>query len=432
MSRKPKGALRKRGERWYALIPMGDGKRREESTGTGDRREAERYLRRRVAEVSGGELPIGRLTITAYSERWLPDRKAAIRSGDDEERWLRLWILPRLGARPIEDVTPPEVAAWVRELRDAGLSARSVRNAHGVLVALLGHAAFNGAIPSNPAKGLPRGILPKIGRSKRPAFSRAELLVLLTDDRIEWSRRVVYAIAAFTGCRLGEAVGRRWRDLEAREPLRGLRIATQYDDRPLKGAGDEDEAERLAPVHEELEGVLDEWRRVGWEKYFGRLPRGEDWIIPGDLEATRPLTRQQVTKALARDLRRVDLQVEAGAGMHSFRRSFVSLARNAGAEGELVAQITHAPRGSVLDDAYTRREWAALCDVVSRIRLRRDEGADVLRLPLAAAGSVGRDVGRSECGSECPEISPDLVEAQGIEPWSENAPERRLRAYSAF
>jgi len=413
--REVKGALRKRGRLYYALIPLGDGRRREEATGTGDKREALAYLRRRVAEVTGGELPLGRLTVAAYSERWLPERMEAIRSGKDEERWLRLWILPRLGDRILEDLKPPDVAAWVRELREAGLGARSVRNAHGALVALLTHATFNGAILANPAKGLPRGVLPKIGRSKRPAFGRADVLVLLTDERIAWPRRVVYAIALFTGCRLGEAVGRRWRDLKDREPLRGLHIASQYDDRPLKGAGDEDTAERIAPVHPELEAVLDEWRRVGWERHHGRIPRPDDWIVPGDLEATRPLTRNQITKAHMRDRARVGLEVEPGAGMHSFRRSFVSLARNAGADRDLVAQVTHAPRGDVLDDSYTRREWEALCEVVGRIRLRRDEGAEVVRLPLVAAGNVGVNVGESEKASESPAFKPVLVEAQGIE-----------------
>jgi len=399
MPREAKPSLRKRRGIWYALIPLGGGKRREVSLRTGDKREAQAKLRDE-AEIARGERPLGKLTLAEYAERWLPERMSQIRSGADEERWLRLHVLPRLGEHVLGELTPPDVAAWVRSLRDDGLAARSVRNAHGALAAMLGHATFHGAILTNPARHLPRGVLPAIGRSKRPAYRAHEASTLVYDPRIEWPRRVVYAIAAFTGCRPGEACGRRWRDLEAREPMRALRIATQWNDAPLKGSRDEDTAERLVPVHPELDRILDEWRRVGWERHHGRIPRADDWIVPGDIGGTVPLTRNQATKAHARDLARVGLELDAGAGLHSMRRFFVSTARNAGADAADIAEVTHRPKGDVLEDAYTRRSWEALCSVVERIQLRRDEGAEVVRLPLVAAVSVGCSVGSETEASE--------------------------------
>lgn len=414
MPRDAKPSLRKRRGIWYARVPVAGGGRREVSLRTGDKREAQAKLRD-VALVAAGEVPPGLLTLAAYAATWLPERTEQIRSAADEERWLRLHVLSRIGDRVIGELTPPDVAAWVRSLRDAGLAARSVRNAHGVLVALLGHAKFHSVILSNPAKDLPRGMLPTIGRSKRPAYRVHEVSTLVYDSRIDWSRRIVYAIAAFTGCRPGEACGRRWRDLEAREPMRALRITTQWNDAPLKGSRDEDNAERLVPVHPELDRILDEWRRIGWEKCHGRLPRADDWIVPGDIAGTVPLTRHQVTKAHARDLARVGLELDAGAGLHSLRRSFVTMARAAGADAADIAEVTHRPKGNILEDAYTRRSWETLCSVVARIELRRDEGAEVIRLPLAAAGSGGYPGGSetevSETttekggGSGCPSVS---------------------------
>lgn len=401
MPREAKPSLRKRGGLWYARVPVLGGGRREVSLQTGDKRVAQAKLRHVVLEASG-QRPLGRLTIAEYAARWLPERMAQIRSGADEERWLRLHVLPALGEVVLEELTPPKVADWIRGLRDEGLSARSVRNAHGVLSAVLGHARFHGALLTNPAKDLPRGVLPTVGRSKRPAYRPHEASALVYDARIEWSRRVVYAIAAFTGCRPGEAAGRRWRDLEAREPMRALRIATQWNDAPLKGARDEDSAERLVPVHPDLDRILDAWRRVGWERHFGRLPTSDDFIVPGTLDASAPMTRNQLTKAHARDVARIGLDVGAGAGLHSMRRFFVSAARNAGADAADIAEVTHRPKGDVLEDAYTRRSWETLCAVVKHIELRRDEGAEVVHLPFAAAGSGGCSGGP---GSEAPEIT---------------------------
>lgn len=389
MPREAKPSLRKRRGVWYARVPVAGGGRREVSLRTGDKREAQAKLRD-VALVAAGEVPPGRLTLAEYaSTKWLPERVTQIRSGADEERWLRLHVLPRLGDHVLGELTPPDVAAWVRSLRDDGLAARSVRNAHGVLVAMLGHATFHGAILTNPARHLPRGVLPTIGRSKRPAYRAHEVSTLVYDERIDWPRRVVYAIAAFTGCRPGEACGRRWRDLEAREPMRALRIATQWNDAPLKGSRDEDTAERLVPVHPELEAVLDAWRRIGWERHHGRIPTADDFIVCGDIAGTRPFTANQIVKAHRRDLGRVGLDADAGAGLHSMRRSFVTMARAAGADAADIAEVTHRPKGDVLEASYTRRSWETLCSVVARIELRRDEGAEVIRLPLAAAGSGG-------------------------------------------
>ena len=387
-----KGTLRKRGDVYFARFWV-DGQRVERSTGTGDRVCAKARLRELVA---GNGAPRKPPTVAEYAATWIPERVAAIRSGADEERWLRLHALPALGHHVLEDLSGEDVAAWVRGLRAAGLAARSIRNAHGALLAMLARACFTKVIPSNPAKDLPRGTLPKIGRSSHPAFTLPHVAVLLTDERIEHPRRVVYAIAALTGCRGGEAAGRRWRDLEDREPLRGLRIATQWNDAPLKGARDEHTAERLAPVHAELEAVLAGWRSA-WSEYFGRLPRPDDWIVPGDAGATVPMTRNQLSKALMRDLQRVELDVGKGAGLHSFRRFFVTTARRAGFDRDTIAEITHAPVGDVVEASYTRRAWETLCEVVASIAYRRDAEAEVVQLPrVASAGGASGGADPSE------------------------------------
>lgn len=356
--------LRKRGPLYYCTLSV-DGKQREESCRTGDLREAKAYRARRLREIAAGDVPggLGSLTIAAYAKRWLPTRG---RSADYEERWLRLHIEPDIGDRVLETLRPKDVAAWVESLKARGLSARSIRNAHGVLSVMLEHARFEEAIVSNVAKGLPRGTLPKIGRSTEPAFATEQVGILLFDERIEHVRRVLYALAAFGGMRAGEAAGRRWRDLQAREPLDALHVATQYDARPLKGADGEDDAARVVPVHPELAEILATWRGA-WSTYYGREPRPEDWITPFDHHAAGPMTRDQITKAMARDLVKVGIDATPGLGMHSCRRWFITTARGAGADAATVAEITHRPRGDVLEASYTRRSWETLCRVVEAL-----------------------------------------------------------------
>lgn len=402
----PPGIRHRRGS-YFAIYRDPSGRQVEEAAG-GDLREAKAYRARRLREVAEGTWQARNeradLTLHAYADRWLPTRRSAIRSGEAEAKWLRKYILPSLGEVLLEELRPKRVAAWIGELGRKDLSAASIRNAHGVLSSMLSSAVFEELILRNVAKGLPRGTLPTIGRSTRPAFSRAEVLVMITDERIEWPRRVTYALAALAGLRLGEVAGRRWGDLESRDGLCALRVASQYHDLPLKGARDEDTAERIVPVHPALDELLEDWR-VGWEKHFGRMPRAEDWIVPYGFDALdRPQTNNQVSKSIRRDMKTAEFEVPAGGGMHSFRRWFSSAAQAGGAPREVVRQITHRPKGDVLEDSYTRRSWETLCAAVTAIELQLDAGAEVVPLRVASGalpgGAAGQPAGQAPSQTE--------------------------------
>ena len=58
-----------------------------------------------------------------------------------------------------------------------------------------------------------------------------------------------YALMALGGLRLGEASGRRWRDLDTEAPiLWALEVATQYQDRPPQPAKDDDRGPETTPI----------------------------------------------------------------------------------------------------------------------------------------------------------------------------------------
>lgn len=92
-----------------------------------------------------------------------------MRSSADDERWLRRWVLPHLGARVVSELDAVAVAAWVGALVAEGLAPRSVRNAHHLLSMLLEHAVDVGLLPRNvaAARCLPAGTLPAVERGAR-------------------------------------------------------------------------------------------------------------------------------------------------------------------------------------------------------------------------------------------------------------------------
>lgn len=385
------------------------GKLRQELAG-GRLEDAKRLLVQRRREVKEGRYvpggaPSAAMTIETLGAQWIAERRAqGMRSWKDAERHVRLHIVPGIGRKRVGELRPREVAAWVQSMKDAGkLSAKSINNVHGTLHAILEVARFRELVVGNPAS-LPRGMLPRPSKKKQPRFERDEIALLLGDERIAEHRRVFYAMQALGGLRLGEASGRRWGDLSFDGPLlaerapgllHALRVATQYEDKPLKTAKDEDVRERLVPVHPVLADILDRWLSGGFELQFGRAPRPDDWLIP-DPRTGKPRTQNQARRALARDCELVGIEAR---GTHSFRRAFISLARSGGAPKDLLEVITHNARGAIID-VYTTFEWPSLCGAVRCLRF-----------------ALGDDTGEApDCDPNDPQVTTDASVPTGERP----------------
>ncbi len=202
---------------------------------------------------------------------------------------------------PVGEIKPLDVLELSETLVARGeISPKSVRNCIGIVSSIFRLAVLEGAVEVNPVSQTPRDGLPSMGSGGGQTYTRDESLALVTDPRIGWDRRVVFALQFFTGMRIGETCGRRWRDWVPNvEPLGSLRVHTQYNDQPLKTAKSGDAKERTVPVHPELEKVLGAGK--------GRASRRSTAVPrPGRLHRARPENHgrahtSQATKSHKRD-----------------------------------------------------------------------------------------------------------------------------------
>lgn len=370
----------------------------------GDARAAERVERERKREVAlgtyrGPEETTSAASLDAYAERWLARRTT--RTVDDDRQRYRDHIAPHLGRHALDSLRPKDVGALIETLRETGLKARTIRNVHSVLVSMLKSAVFEELVDRNVAAGLPRGVLPKTGTRTTPPGDRGDAAKLIGATGIDPDRRALYALLYLGGMRLGEACGRRWRDLDtAARPLWMLHVHDQYDGAPLKTARDESIQDRHVPVHPDLRGVLETWRRDGWAMVYGREPAPEDFIVP-DRATLGPRTKNAAIKALYRDCDRIGMERR---GTHSGRRWFVTYARGDGARVDLLERVTHNAAGAMID-RYTYFGWADLCAEVAKLRVRGVE---------PGPGDHAND-------HTSPETPIFMVEAPGVEPDSGSA-----------
>lgn len=402
------------------------GKRRRENVG-GSLDEAVARMRQREGEVAAGTYGATPRTIAEYARAWCEQRAAqGKRAADRETQLLRDHILPHLGEKRLEDLRPPHVAAWINALRTAGTMApKSILNAHGVLSAMLAHARFEGLTLDNPARGLPKGILPKNEKRKiTGAWTRAEMVRLISDERIPEPRRVLYAIAAFTGARLGEVCGMRWRDLDTTAPgLWRWSLRTQWDARPLKT-----EQPRDIPIHAELARILTTWRDAGWGRYTMRVRTADDFVVP---RADGTMLSKNAAGAKPTQRHAALVGIEVGTrDFHSFRRGMITLARTDGADVHVLERVTHNAKGEMID-GYTYFGWEALCAAVASINLARDERTTVTNVVQLAAN--GEPAGGSRSGSRTrsgAKKAANSLEVPGVERGAVSAP-RGIRRDSA-
>ena len=207
--------------RWYVVLDLGygdDGRRRQKwHGGFRTRREAEAERAKLVNELNTGSyVAPGRTTLSEWiRDSWLPMTEPRVKPSTfhSYKRNLELHVLPVLGRRPLQQLTPPMLTALYGQLgREAdgrkALSAKTISYIHSTLhkvlsdavdAGLLGRNAAAGAKPPRPSRRATRGI-----RAWEP-HELARFLDQVSSTRLE----AIWRLSAMTGMRRGEILGLR-------------------------------------------------------------------------------------------------------------------------------------------------------------------------------------------------------------------------------
>jgi integrase len=230
-----------------------DGRQRRETVGP-RQREAEDRLSQRKADMSRGVrvAPRRNLTVQAAAEAWIastghlrPTTVAAYRAA------LDCYLLPAFGRRRLDAVTPDDVARWAQRATTLGYRierdraahpdpasgaerarptvpyrARTINLALTTLHRVYAHAIRRqGYAGTSPVAALERAERPS-DEPKVPTVLTPEQLAAVVSHATP-AYRPVLAFMAGTGCRIGEALGLVWEDVDL--PERTARIAMQLD-----------------------------------------------------------------------------------------------------------------------------------------------------------------------------------------------------------
>lgn len=124
---------------------------------------------------------------------------------------LKIHLNPELGDRMLREITLERLQGYFADLQRTRLSAESVDKIRDVLSSILRTAVDYGRLDTNPAE---RIRLKRRGLTRAKPFLRVKEFRLLVEMLTEPYATIVYT-AVFTGLRVSELIGLRWRDIRA-------------------------------------------------------------------------------------------------------------------------------------------------------------------------------------------------------------------------
>ena len=325
------------------------------------RKEAEAYINQeRAAQIQGTwvDPAAGKVRLDAYSSTWLAQRPALRpRTVELYEYLLRRFVLPELGPKSLDKITPMMIRAWHARLRtEHGVSATTGAKAYRLLRSMLTTAVDDEFIGRNPC--ILRGA--GVERSaERPVISIAEVAAL--SDVIDPRYRALVLLATWAGLRFGEAAALRRGDIDlASSTVRIERQLQELKSGELQvGPPKTDAGRRVVslPPH-----VLPEL-----ERHLKAFVRAEEsslvFTSPDAGLMRRSNFNRRVWQPACKAMGLRDFH------FHDLRHTGNTFAASTGASTkELMARMGHSsPRAALIYQHATRDRDRALADALSKL-----------------------------------------------------------------
>jgi integrase len=291
---------------------------------------------------------------------------------------LELSILPAVGESqaladlPAEAIDVPRLRAWLRGLRNQGLSPQTIRNRLSSLTKFLAVIRAEGwaKLEVNVARDeAVRAELPPLPHRRVSIITLADFAALIRCDRVPAVRRIRYLLAALAGLSDGEIAGLRLCDIRLTRGEEILNIEVAVAIVGPEGYATEKGPKnnyriRTIPMHPVLAEALRWWIAEGWEIHVCRTPEPEDRLIPAaNGEASRPKS----ASLLKADLRRAGVVRPKGFTFHKLRACFATWLEDAGASDACRARLLGHRGATTAARHYTAAVLAADREAISRI-----------------------------------------------------------------
>ncbi len=374
-----RGGIQKKGNYYYAVvydgIDPGTGRKRRSWIPAGTRRsDAERILAEEIKRRhDGAPVPTEKLTFGQYlTDRWLPIQKSRVRHStyDSYRRNIELHVLPALGRRPIERLTPDDIDVFYATLltegrkkptaskansrrgtsktptgdgtevddKPVGLAPKTVRNIHLMLNKAMNDAQRKGIVIRNVVSLADAPTLRNRQEGNIKAWDVKQLRTFLDSVR-DHRLHPAFHLSSHTGMRRGEVLGLRWCDvdfdakrLSVRQALVSIAYDVEISDVKTRTG------RRTIDLDPVTVDVLKAWRMERAEEKGGVDPSDDELVfVKPDGSWIHPQTFSQV---LDRKVAKLDVPT---ISLHDLRHTHATLLLKAGVPVKVVSErLGHA------------------------------------------------------------------------------------------
>lgn len=303
----------------------------------------------KTARAKGLPLETSKQTVSAFLTDWLA---TSIKPHRRHHTWVgyevnvRLRLVPKIGHHQLVKLAPGHVQKMLNELRDQGLSPRSVQYAHATLRAALHQALKWGLVNRNVATLVD---LPRLNREEvqplTPDQAR-ELVKAVRGDRLE----ALYVGAMALGLRRGEALGLRWADLDLQARTVKVRKQVQRIDGKLQLVDVKtDHSRRIVDLPDPVVAVLQARRIRQLEEQLMAGPLWQDSGLVFTTSIGTPLEAGNVWRSFKTILEDAELP---HIRFHDLRHTAASLLLAQGAELWEVSKLLGHSGIQITNDVY--------------------------------------------------------------------------------
>jgi integrase len=354
---------RRKDGRWAASLSLGNGRRKTFYAQT--RQEASAKLTAALRNCQLGVPPSdSSQTVGQYLTNWLERSvRPSVRPRTHESYDLNVRRLaPHLGRYRLSALSPAAIEGSYGALLEAGLSRRSVEQAHAVLHRALAQAVKWGLLGRNPSQAVN---VPRPQRREMRTFDEEQVRRLFeatADHRLHG----LWVLLVTTGLRLGEALGLRWEDID----LTAGRLVVKRALQRQREAGlvfvEPKSAKSRRTVH--LAGgtvaTLREHRRRQLVERLHAGPAWQDHDLAFCREDGRPLEPSGVAERFREALKVADLP---RLRVHDLRHTAATLLLGRGVHPKVVQELLGHSTISLTLDTYSHVTPALHAEVATHM-----------------------------------------------------------------
>lgn len=264
------GSIRLRADGRYEVRVTDPRTGQRRSAFTRSEAEAKRLLRRMAVRADDGDSVLDSgLSLDRYVEAWLEERAGKRRAESTVREYgyrLDKWVLPILGRMRLREVTVVDVEDMLDALADQGLSEGTLKAIRNALAAVFTDAQRARQVTSNPARvaQLPERGNRGSGTGRRVTPTDAQVAALVEACQEQGDLEAMVVLLAGTGCRIGEALGALWDDMDLRAGVWtvGRTVTRDAANRVVLGSATKTRAGRTLPLTDEVVAALKVQRRA--------------------------------------------------------------------------------------------------------------------------------------------------------------------------